>query len=250
IHQGIYSHGCSSGTVHREIGLNKETKARAEANLSRILELASYASLEKQASKASLTTHSPHRSFLTKKVKNLSSSPKQNVGASPGKRKADISPLRLSSSESDDIYDSISSQPKKHEADNSCQKTEGLTNVASPTEMEKESKTKELNHQRSKKSKTAHKKCSDRLETKENDSPEIKQRLFESLTAAIKDSLEEKAKLLTGTRDLRLEIFKKIHEKYDECAEDRISYEGTGSSSLVLVSQNDNGMSKRPANSG
>ncbi|XP_068218679.1 uncharacterized protein [Palaemon carinicauda] len=39
--QGIYAFGCTSGNVKRDFGLSKGAQARAEANLTRILELAS-----------------------------------------------------------------------------------------------------------------------------------------------------------------------------------------------------------------
>ncbi|XP_066973741.1 DNA ligase 1-like isoform X2 [Macrobrachium rosenbergii] len=77
--QGIYAHGCTSGTVKRDFGLSKESQARAEANLSRILELASNSNGDnppKHASSSSLKDEYGDR--VNERSQNLKESPMKN----------------------------------------------------------------------------------------------------------------------------------------------------------------------------
>nr|XP_027216862.1 uncharacterized protein LOC113809451 [Penaeus vannamei] len=66
IYQGIYGHGCSSGAVCREIGFTKEGKARAEADLCRIIDLARNGSVSNQSRRLLTTEVTPQRSFAVK----------------------------------------------------------------------------------------------------------------------------------------------------------------------------------------
>ncbi|XP_037804098.1 uncharacterized protein LOC119598539 [Penaeus monodon] len=66
IYQGIYGHGCASGAVCREIGFTKEGKARAEADLCRIIDLARNGSVINQSRRMSTTEVTPQRSFAVK----------------------------------------------------------------------------------------------------------------------------------------------------------------------------------------
>ncbi|XP_045619357.2 uncharacterized protein [Procambarus clarkii] len=252
IHQGIYAHGCSSGAVHREIGLSKETKARAEANLSHILALANNATLEKHVSKPSVSTRSPRRSFLTKKAS--SHTPKHTI-PSEKRKEEEHGTLRLSSSESDDIDNIIISQSKRHEIDKECYKSADSTNVTSPTVLPQEQKTKVTYHLRSKKCKidVQNKKPLDKPETKERESaPEIERSLFKLLTTAVKISLEKKSKCLSGSRDLYLEALHKAHRKYEECnsPENRISPASSDALPLVHIMKTSGSVNKALRQSG
>ncbi|XP_064090342.1 uncharacterized protein LOC135204194 isoform X2 [Macrobrachium nipponense] len=82
--QGIYTHGCTSGSVKRDFGLSKESQARAEANLSRILELASNSNGDNPPKHAS-SLSSLKDDFVDREnenSQNLKESPVKNNGKS------------------------------------------------------------------------------------------------------------------------------------------------------------------------
>ncbi|KAG7166832.1 uncharacterized protein LOC121869079 [Homarus americanus] len=229
IRQGIYAHGCSSGAVRREVGLSRETKARAEANLSRILELASHGPCDKVTNDSTLVTVSPHRSFLKKKPASNSST--HNEVVSPGIRKEEnASNVRLSSPGTDSVKAVSSSQSKRHKTSHDKHQTD------LPTVTTRETTRKELSRERrTNEEESQNMKHPEKPETKENVcSPEKKRMWHESAAAAVRASLEEKSNIFGKAKKYHYMVLEEIQNKFEECAEYRTALSASLDSSLDI----------------
>ncbi|XP_071544202.1 uncharacterized protein [Panulirus ornatus] len=249
IHQGIYGNGCTSGAVSREIRLSKESKARAEANLSRILELAHHAPVDRQ-SKATLTTISPHRSFLTKENGSPRSSQNENVSAKKRKVEEPCT-SRMSSSGSSNSEAAVELPSERQMVSIECCQTV-TTGVASESTRAGENKIQE-SPPKSRKCKTDAKKMKTDISegTEQKPPPKVKRILYEPLAAGVKDCLVQKCNSFGRTRDLCFEVLEKIHQKYEECVKNRMSPSpGSDTADVINVVEKKNAPTKATRKSG
>ncbi|ROT81802.1 hypothetical protein C7M84_025029 [Penaeus vannamei] len=177
IYQGIYGHGCSSGAVCREIGFTKEGKARAEADLCRIIDLARNGSVSNQSRRLLTTEVTPQRSFAVKD--------------------------RVTQEEVDSKDGNLSSNSKRPRNP--------------PCEENKEKQTKKRKKSGSKRGNPVSEKeipskpVEDKVSTVEVSTAEEEEMQCEILTEAIMESLDEAAKKLGRVRKLNVAVVKKMH---------------------------------------